>query len=275
VDGPGKRVISRRAVLCGICSPLLAAPLAARAQPAGTIYRIGFLMNAPPTGDSANQRFVGAFVRGLHETGWVEGPEHDHRVALLGRTPTSSSPLLHPRPEQRRRATSSSASTSRRPKPLDHPVSEPKTIIQHRFGAGARVELPAERGLRRTRSSVDVAAMTDLEDRDSEVLVLNLVQDAVPPLSNPKQIVAGELLAARRPRLTGQPLYPRRNASPVLRGKPFELLGRRRLDQQPIACHDAAGRSVPSQDRGWVPWPGPDTQQDPRRPLQGSAGRPR
>jgi hypothetical protein len=40
--------------------------------------------------------------------------------------------------------------------------------------------------------------MTDLEDGDGEVMVLNLVQDAVLSLPDPKQIVARELLAARR-----------------------------------------------------------------------------
>jgi hypothetical protein len=45
--------------------------------------------------------------------------------------------------------------------------------------------------------------MTDLEDGNSEVSVLNLVQDAVLPLPNAKQIVARELLAAMWPRLIG------------------------------------------------------------------------
>src|SRR6266849_6315708 len=114
--------------------------------------------------------------------------------------------------------------------------------------------------VRRARSAVDVATVPNLEDGNSEVMVLNLVQDAVIPLPDPKQIVARELLAARWPRLIGQPLHPRYDAPPVHQGKPFKLLGRRWLDQQPIACHDVAGLSVPSQDRGWVLWSGSDTQ---------------
>jgi len=52
---------------------LLVAPLAAGAQPAVTVYRVGFLGNYPPTKDPAILRFVGAFVQGLRERGWVEG----------------------------------------------------------------------------------------------------------------------------------------------------------------------------------------------------------
>ena len=51
----------------------LVTPLTAGAQPAGTVYRIGFLGNTPPTKDPANQRFFRAFVQGLRESGWMEG----------------------------------------------------------------------------------------------------------------------------------------------------------------------------------------------------------
>jgi putative tryptophan/tyrosine transport system substrate-binding protein len=57
---------SRRAFLAGAAS-LLAPPLAAEAQPAGKIYRIGWLSNNRyPAGDDA-------FQRGLRDLGWVEG----------------------------------------------------------------------------------------------------------------------------------------------------------------------------------------------------------
>lgn len=52
---------------------LLVAPLAAGAQPAVTVCRVGFLGNTPPTKDPASRRVVGAFVQGLRESGWVEG----------------------------------------------------------------------------------------------------------------------------------------------------------------------------------------------------------
>jgi len=62
----------RRAFVSGALA-LLAAPLTAGAQPAGTVYRIGFLANTPPREDPANQRFFRVFVQGLRERGWVEG----------------------------------------------------------------------------------------------------------------------------------------------------------------------------------------------------------
>ena len=51
----------------------LVGPPAAGAQPAGTVYRVGFLQNTPPTNNPAILPFVGAFVQGLRERGWVEG----------------------------------------------------------------------------------------------------------------------------------------------------------------------------------------------------------
>ena len=72
--GNRNRVISRRAVLSGILLALLAAPLAAGAQPQErTVYRIGWLVNTPPAKDALSQRFFGVFVQGLREAGWVEG----------------------------------------------------------------------------------------------------------------------------------------------------------------------------------------------------------
>jgi hypothetical protein len=44
---------------------------------------------------------------------------------------------------------------------------------------------------------MDVAATPDFEDGDGEVLIPDLVQDAMVPLSNPEQIPARDLLAAR------------------------------------------------------------------------------
>jgi putative ABC transport system substrate-binding protein len=58
--------LARRAFL-GIFG-LLAAPTAGAAQPAGRVYRIGYLAN-----DSAETRYVEAFRDGLRELGWVEG----------------------------------------------------------------------------------------------------------------------------------------------------------------------------------------------------------
>ena len=49
---------------------LLAAPLAAEAQPAGRIYRIGFLGATSPSGYASQ---VEAFRKGLRDLGYVEG----------------------------------------------------------------------------------------------------------------------------------------------------------------------------------------------------------
>jgi putative ABC transport system substrate-binding protein len=60
--------MDRRAFLGALGAGLLAAPLSAGAQPAGRVYRIGYLASS-----SANARFAEAFREGLRELGWVEG----------------------------------------------------------------------------------------------------------------------------------------------------------------------------------------------------------
>jgi putative ABC transport system substrate-binding protein len=62
--------MERRAFLAGTGAVLLAAPLAAEAQSAKKVYRIGFLsldLAAPPTKPPTN------FLRGLLDLGHVEG----------------------------------------------------------------------------------------------------------------------------------------------------------------------------------------------------------
>jgi putative ABC transport system substrate-binding protein len=61
-------VIDRRTVLATLASGLFAAPLAADAQQAAKVYRIGYLGNVPTP-----PALWEAFVRGLRELGWVEG----------------------------------------------------------------------------------------------------------------------------------------------------------------------------------------------------------
>ena len=61
--------VERRGFIVGTLS-LLAAPLAAEAQPAGKVHRIGFLGSGSATGDSRTRE---AFREGLRELGWVEG----------------------------------------------------------------------------------------------------------------------------------------------------------------------------------------------------------
>ncbi len=62
----------RRAFIFTLALGLLLAPLAAEAQQAGKVYRIGFLGSAPPaTPDMA--RNINAFLRGMRDLGYVEG----------------------------------------------------------------------------------------------------------------------------------------------------------------------------------------------------------
>jgi putative ABC transport system substrate-binding protein len=58
---------------------LLAASLAAEAQPAGRVYRIGFLRNGPPP-----RTFIEGFREGLREAGHVEGETITIEYGLAG-----------------------------------------------------------------------------------------------------------------------------------------------------------------------------------------------
>jgi len=57
-------------LLVALALSIFLAPLAAEAQPAGKVYRIGRLIPGPPIESSA---FEEAFRQGLHELGYVEG----------------------------------------------------------------------------------------------------------------------------------------------------------------------------------------------------------
>jgi putative tryptophan/tyrosine transport system substrate-binding protein len=63
--------MNRRRFLLTSVAGALAAPLAARAQQAGKIYRIGWLGNFPPA--ATTTPIIAAFVAGLREYGYVEG----------------------------------------------------------------------------------------------------------------------------------------------------------------------------------------------------------
>ncbi|MGH2362290.1 MAG: ABC transporter substrate-binding protein, partial [bacterium] len=64
----GHPVIPRRAFITGALA-VAAAPLAAGAQQAGKVYRVGFLWDSP----AAFLDAIEAFRRGLRDLGWVEG----------------------------------------------------------------------------------------------------------------------------------------------------------------------------------------------------------
>jgi putative tryptophan/tyrosine transport system substrate-binding protein len=59
----------RFTILTTLVLALLAAPLAAEAQPAGKVHRIGFLGSGSASGDPRTRE---AFREGLREFGWVE-----------------------------------------------------------------------------------------------------------------------------------------------------------------------------------------------------------
>jgi putative ABC transport system substrate-binding protein len=63
-------VIDRRTFLAGTGAVLLATPLAAEAQPAGKVYRIGIVISSSL---SASAHLVDATRQGLRELGWIEG----------------------------------------------------------------------------------------------------------------------------------------------------------------------------------------------------------
>ena len=69
--------MERRRFIEVIAGGLLTAPLAAGAQPAGKVYRVGLISAAAPLSEMAGPEplhpFVRAFVQGLRILGYVEG----------------------------------------------------------------------------------------------------------------------------------------------------------------------------------------------------------
>jgi putative ABC transport system substrate-binding protein len=63
--------MDRRTFMSGVTLGLLAAPVAARAQQPGKVYRVGILTNK--ASDPAETRLWQAFRSGLRERGWIEG----------------------------------------------------------------------------------------------------------------------------------------------------------------------------------------------------------
>ena len=65
--------MDRRAVLRVLLSGVLTAPVAAKAQTARKVYRIGLLGGSPPTAHEASARLWNAFFQQMRELGYVEG----------------------------------------------------------------------------------------------------------------------------------------------------------------------------------------------------------
>jgi len=85
---------SRRTFLATVTSGLFAAPLAAWAQQAGKVYRIGFVWDSPTVWPHALE----AFRQGLRDLAWVEGQniivEYRWAEGRFDRKPDS--PAMHP-----------------------------------------------------------------------------------------------------------------------------------------------------------------------------------
>jgi putative tryptophan/tyrosine transport system substrate-binding protein len=61
----------RRKFIAGLCGAA-AWPVAARAQQAERVRRIGVLMGSAAT-DTQGQSYLAAFIQGLRQAGWIEG----------------------------------------------------------------------------------------------------------------------------------------------------------------------------------------------------------
>jgi putative ABC transport system substrate-binding protein len=79
--------MDRRTFIGAMAGGLLAAPLAAGAQQAGKVYRIGYLSSGTATTNSALRK---AFTDGLRDHGWVEGKN----IAIVYRWEGAGKPTL-------------------------------------------------------------------------------------------------------------------------------------------------------------------------------------
>ena len=100
------------------------------------------------------------------------------------------------------------------------------------------------------RLSVDVAPVTDLDDRDDEPVVLDLVEDPVAPLSKAVALLRGELLDAGGAGIRGKGLDGLQDAADLRLREPPQILRDRRADDNPIASHRASALSRRPRNRG-------------------------
>jgi putative ABC transport system substrate-binding protein len=94
--------MDRRVFISGMTLGLLAAPLAAAAQPAGKVYRVGVLTNVPPSTPAVSRNWE-AFRQGLRERGWVEGQniviEYRAAEGRVERFPSLAAELVSLKPD--------------------------------------------------------------------------------------------------------------------------------------------------------------------------------
>jgi putative ABC transport system substrate-binding protein len=107
-------VTTRRAFLGTLAGGLVATPLSGHAQPAGKVYRIGYLAGGSST---ASSQFPEAFRQGLRELGWVEGQniviEYRFAEGRLDRLPDLAADLVRSRVDVMLAAPSPSAVAAR------------------------------------------------------------------------------------------------------------------------------------------------------------------
>ena len=87
--------------------------------------------------------------------------------------------------------------------------------------------------------SVDVLAVRNSHDENEQFAVGDGVQNSVSPDTDAVTVaLSSKLLAPNWPRLVREPENARNDALPILLlVNGLDLLGRGRLDQNPIACH--------------------------------------
>jgi putative tryptophan/tyrosine transport system substrate-binding protein len=69
----GDQMMHRRAFIFGIAFGLATGSLVAKAQPAGKVYRVGFVVAVAPVSEIADQPNFIAFVQALRALGYIEG----------------------------------------------------------------------------------------------------------------------------------------------------------------------------------------------------------
>ena len=121
-------------------------------------------------------------------------------------------------------------------------------LYRHRLGCVHCVYMPNVRLQRRRFSgvlwkplfdslSVHVFSVTDSYDTNDELLVLNLVDDPVHAASQSILLLTGEFPRLRRTRIIGQCPNGLDDASHIILRHPFEVLGNRLADDDPISSH--------------------------------------
>jgi hypothetical protein len=73
--------------------------------------------------------------------------------------------------------------------------------------------------------------MRDPDHYNHKILVVDRVENSVPPLPDPVLLLSGQLLATSRPWVGCQPIDPRHDFSPILPWQDFDLFRGRRFDE--------------------------------------------